>query len=127
MGEVIKKPVFTGSSEYIANPFSGFANTGLASITVTQNFCIKYTDINNFVFYQIALQFSLNGVFGIDSGTIAGTFSESFIDGVCVVNTNLAEQNNNLCFISCNQPDIEISYHVDQNAVIFINGTLYYQ
>lgn len=127
MGEVIKKPVFYGSSEYILSPFSGFVNTGYASISMGLNFCIKYVDQNNFVFYSIGLSMSLNGVVGTDSGTISCTFSLPFNNGVCVANDNLPIQNNNLLWVNCTQPAIDINYHIHQNSAFFITGTLYYQ
>lgn len=127
MGEVIKKPVFTGSLDYISNPFSAFTNTGIASLAIGQNFCIKYVDKNNFVFYSIGLSISLNGVFVADSGIISCTFSLPFIDGVCVADNNLPIQNNNLLWVNCSQPAIDINYHIHQNSAFFITGTLYYQ
>lgn len=127
MGQVIKKAGFYGSLDYILNPFSGFTNTGVASVTILQNFCIKYVDENNFVFYSIGLILTLNGVVGTDSGTISCAFSLPFIDGVCVANNDLPIQNNNLLWVDCNQPVIDVSYHIHQNGSFFIDGTLYYQ
>ena len=127
MGQVIKKAGFYGSSEYILSPFSGFVNTGNASPLIGQNFCIKYVDENNFVFYSIGLSIYLGGVVGTDSGIITCTFSLPFNNGVCVANDNLPIQNNNLLWVNCNQPAIYIDYHIHQNGEFFITGTLYYE
>lgn len=127
MGEVIKKPVFNGSLEYISSAFSGFVSTGSASFTIGQNFCIKYVDENNFVFYSIGLSIYLGGVVGTDSGVITCTFSLPFNNGVCVADNDLPIQNNNLLYVNCNQPAIYINYHIHQNGEFFITGTLYYQ
>lgn len=127
MGQVIKKAGFFGSSEYILNPFSGFTNTGTASIDDSQNFCIKYVDENNFVYYSIGLILTLNGVSISDTGTISCTFSQNFIDGTCVANMDIPVQNNNILWVDCNQPSIDVNYHIHQNSVFTITGILYSQ
>lgn len=127
MGEVIKKQNFYGSSEYILNPLSGITNTGTASILVQENFCIKYVDLNNFVTYFFALKLSLNFGIGTDTGVISCIFSQNYINGVCVANSDLLIQNNDYLYVNCATPAIDVNYHIHNNCVFNITGIMYDQ
>jgi hypothetical protein len=123
MGEIITK----GSGVELVEGATGAGNTGVASVGIIYTRVLKTRTIGNEIFYNLVLELELQGVISNDSGTITVTYPSgiNFVSGVCVISTNIPDQNNNVFFYSgISSNTIQITYDTHVNGKIFLTGLI---
>ncbi len=105
----------------------GAGNTGVASVGIVYSRVLKTRTIGNEIFYNLVLELELSGLIGNDSGTITVTYPSgiNFATGICVISTNIPDQNNNVFFFNGISSDtIQIYYDTHTNGKIFLTGLI---
>jgi hypothetical protein len=123
MGQIITK---ASGVELVAGA-TGATNTGFASVGVVYSKVLKTRTIGNEIFYNLVLELELQGLIGNDSGTITVTYPSgiNFVSGVCVISTNIPDQNNNVFFcVGFSSDTITIQYDTHTNGKIFLTGLI---
>ncbi len=123
MGQIITK----ASGVELVTGAIGAGNTGLALVNVTYTRLLKTRTIGNEIFYNVVLELELQGIITNDSGIITVTYPSgiNFASGVCVISTNIPDQNNNYFYCSSIGFDtILIAYVTHTNGKIYLNGII---
>jgi hypothetical protein len=123
MGQIDRK----GSGVELVPGALGAGNTGLALVNVTYTRVLKTRTIANEIFYNLVLELEFQGLISDDSGIITVTYPSgiNFATGICVISTNIPDQNNNFFYCSGITSDtILIAYNTHTNGKIFLTGLL---